>query len=376
MSATASADRAPRALVSLTVHMALPDRETFARLFSHNISRTGIFIRTKEPLPPGSQLRFTYTVSSERVLHGVGLVRWVRTEADAELPDRPPGMGVAFVDIDAASEELVTDIVARFGEGDRAPKASDAVPGAVAAAEPTQIVIDACGATAVLARRGKGGIEATENVVGKPVWPPHAFSWNREPWPSPHARAMARRLGWRLGDHEIETPLGRLGAAAATHALAQALPSFQKSSDRQIVCVVPAGTESVSGLPKVHTVASAVALAGNTGRALVIEVGALEARGARVEGGALAESWYLPGCGLADAKAQQGIDPASVTETLAQSCWEHRGDGVERAIVHVEGDAWSGLADGLHQALGCEVVLVTDPMARIEGAVRLHDIWR
>lgn len=377
MTSTA-AERAPRALVSLTVHMALPDRETFARLFSHNISRTGLFIRTKDPLPEGSQLRFTYTIANERVLHGVGLVRWVRTETDAELPERPPGMGVAFVDIDAASEELVTDIVARFGEGDRAPRAHDTMPPVVAGAEPTLVVIDACASVVVLSRCGKAGVTATQQVAS-PVGVPHVFSWLREPWPTPHARAMARRLGWRIADDRtIETPHGSVQRGDLLGPLAQALAAYRQPTDRRMLCVVPAAVPTVA-LPTLDVplklVASAVALAGGSDRVLVLEVGAFETRLARVDQGEISAASQLPGCGLADARPLLGSDPSVATESLAQACWEARVEGLARLIVYVEGDAWTGLADGLRHALHCEVVLVTDPLARIEGAARLHDIW-
>jgi uncharacterized protein (TIGR02266 family) len=77
---------------------------------SANISMGGMFIRTDTPQPPGTIFDFEFTLGDGYTLiHGIGEVVWVR-EAD-EGPDRPPGMGVRFLNLDPESRQLVDRIV-------------------------------------------------------------------------------------------------------------------------------------------------------------------------------------------------------------------------------------------------------------------------
>lgn len=65
--------------------------------YTHNISRGGTFIRTDRPLPVGTLLQFT--IRAPRLGNPVvlrGAVRWVVEPEDAG-PERPSGMGIAFV---------------------------------------------------------------------------------------------------------------------------------------------------------------------------------------------------------------------------------------------------------------------------------------
>jgi Tfp pilus assembly protein PilZ len=64
----------------------------------HDISPGGMFLRTDEPRPVGSQLRITLKVpgeqAEERSLEGQ-VVRVVEVEGD-EMPDHVTGMGIEF----------------------------------------------------------------------------------------------------------------------------------------------------------------------------------------------------------------------------------------------------------------------------------------
>ncbi|HSI03639.1 MAG: TIGR02266 family protein [Myxococcota bacterium] len=115
--------------VTLKVQLQYPDRDTFVERFSINVSRTGLFIRARDPAPVGSRVRFEYRLKDDsRIFRGTGVVRWARGAADAKEPDSPPGMGIEFVDLDPQSEDLVTHIVKTRGEGERAPRKSVAAP--------------------------------------------------------------------------------------------------------------------------------------------------------------------------------------------------------------------------------------------------------
>lgn len=116
--------RQRRVEVGLKVNLKYPDRSSFVERFSVNISRAGLFIRAKDPLPVGARVRFEYRLSDQtRILRGLGVVRWSRPASEATAVD-PPGMGVEFVDLDSQSEELINEIVLAHGDGERAPQRS------------------------------------------------------------------------------------------------------------------------------------------------------------------------------------------------------------------------------------------------------------
>lgn len=111
-----------RVSVGLKIKLKYSERQTFIDRFSVNLSRTGMFLRARDPLAIGARVHFEYRLSDEtRILRGVGVVRWSRTADNASLDD-PPGMGIEFVDLDTESTALIAEIVASRGEGARAPK--------------------------------------------------------------------------------------------------------------------------------------------------------------------------------------------------------------------------------------------------------------
>jgi type IV pilus assembly protein PilZ len=85
--------------------------ETFLYASIRNISEMGIFIRTTDPLPVGTQLtlRFAPPDSSEPfVLRGA--VQWVNLwRATSDNPN--PGMGIYFTDLNAADRERIVDTI-------------------------------------------------------------------------------------------------------------------------------------------------------------------------------------------------------------------------------------------------------------------------
>ena len=114
-----------RVNVALKVTLTYADRDTFVERFAHNISRTGMFIRAKDPVPLGSRIRFDYLLSDHsRLMRGIGIVRWIRTLDESQDPYSPPGMGIEFIDLDPATEVLINEIVSQHGEGARAPKSA------------------------------------------------------------------------------------------------------------------------------------------------------------------------------------------------------------------------------------------------------------
>ncbi|MBN1961007.1 MAG: TIGR02266 family protein [Deltaproteobacteria bacterium] len=115
--------RQHRVDLNIKIDMKYPDRDTFIDRFAPNISSTGIFIRADVPAAIGSRIHFDCRLANgTRILRGLGIVRWVRTAAEAKQIGTTPGMGVDFVDLDADSEQLINLIVTIYGEGKLAPK--------------------------------------------------------------------------------------------------------------------------------------------------------------------------------------------------------------------------------------------------------------
>jgi uncharacterized protein (TIGR02266 family) len=84
----------------------VPRFENFVTEYSANISATGIFVRTHEPLEPGTDLTLEFKVADDwKLIRGRGRVIWVRNEDEG--PDAPAGMGIRFLEIDPQSRRLI-----------------------------------------------------------------------------------------------------------------------------------------------------------------------------------------------------------------------------------------------------------------------------
>jgi Tfp pilus assembly protein PilZ len=89
----------------LTINKEFDSFDQFIQEYVTNISRTGVFIKTKEPLPIGTtvNLRFTVIMDDIESVEGEGEV--VRVETD------PPGMGVVFRKLSGYSEGLIEKLL-------------------------------------------------------------------------------------------------------------------------------------------------------------------------------------------------------------------------------------------------------------------------
>ena len=110
---------APRVLVDLDVDYRSEDTYLFAS--SRDISETGIFVRTIEPLPPGTQLNLRFRPSdpdpmsgSDEVLELEGEVIWVNPYRPDALANLDPGMGVRFVPLRTAVRQRLLELIRRI----------------------------------------------------------------------------------------------------------------------------------------------------------------------------------------------------------------------------------------------------------------------
>ena len=87
----------------VTINKEFDSFDQFIKEYVTNISRSGAFIKTSEPLPVGSEvdLRFTVIMDDIETIEGVGEV--VRVEKE--------GMGVVFRELSAYSKDLIEKLL-------------------------------------------------------------------------------------------------------------------------------------------------------------------------------------------------------------------------------------------------------------------------
>jgi hypothetical protein len=79
--------------------------DAFINEYVANISHSGVFIRSKDPLPVGTRvaLKFTVIMDELETIEGVGEV--VRRST------KPSGMGVIFVELSTYSQDLIAKLI-------------------------------------------------------------------------------------------------------------------------------------------------------------------------------------------------------------------------------------------------------------------------
>lgn len=103
----------PRARVlNMTVRYKSATVDEFIENHSHDISKGGIFIKTRSPFPAGTLLKFEVRIAEDqKLMQGVGRVVW-RREPDRAEESFPAGMGIKFIKTAEGSAELISQIVA------------------------------------------------------------------------------------------------------------------------------------------------------------------------------------------------------------------------------------------------------------------------
>jgi len=107
----------PRSPINLRIKFRSESLEQFVERYAIDVSRGGIFIRTREPLAVGTQLKLDFQYQSGvPLMAGDGTVVWIR-EPDPNRPTVPPGMGVRFDRLTPESqvvlEQLLSEKAAR-----------------------------------------------------------------------------------------------------------------------------------------------------------------------------------------------------------------------------------------------------------------------
>ncbi|HEY6107216.1 MAG TPA: TIGR02266 family protein, partial [Anaeromyxobacteraceae bacterium] len=106
----------PRVLAELNLKLAYGSVDEFIDRYALNISRGGIFVRTLEPQPPGTPVTLNIEIGTgERIIRGRGVVTWTTPPSAPGEPERQPGMGIRFLQLDSESRALVDLVVATRG---------------------------------------------------------------------------------------------------------------------------------------------------------------------------------------------------------------------------------------------------------------------
>ena len=105
-----------RVPVNLRIKFRSETIEQFVERYASDVSRGGIFIRTREPLAVGTQLRFDFQLQdTSPLMAGEGTVVWIR-EHDPTRTGVTPGMGVRFDKLTPASQPILDRILVDKGK--------------------------------------------------------------------------------------------------------------------------------------------------------------------------------------------------------------------------------------------------------------------
>lgn len=123
--------------MNLRIKFRSANLDQFIERYGVDVSRGGIFIRTREPLAVGTQLRFDFQLQDAApLLAGEGTVVWIR-ENDPSRAGVTPGMGVRFDKLTPASQPVLEKILAEKGKRDQSTAAKPAAPGGLAVRRPS-----------------------------------------------------------------------------------------------------------------------------------------------------------------------------------------------------------------------------------------------
>lgn len=98
-----------RISVRKTINHEFASVDEFINEYVTNISRSGVFIRSDEPLPIGTRVNLRFTVINDELETIEGLGEVVRVVEKG----RQKGMGVVFVELSQVSRELIERILVR-----------------------------------------------------------------------------------------------------------------------------------------------------------------------------------------------------------------------------------------------------------------------
>ena len=91
----------------VTINHEFSSVEQFIAEYVTNISRSGVFIKSRSPLPVGTKvnLKFTVIMDDLETIEGIGEV--------VRVQEGPAGMGVVFNTLTSHSQDLIEKLITR-----------------------------------------------------------------------------------------------------------------------------------------------------------------------------------------------------------------------------------------------------------------------
>ena len=103
----------------VTINKEFESYDAFINEYVTNISRSGVFVRSKTPLAVGTKVNLHFTVIMDDIeaVEGVGEV--------VRVHDDPPGMGVVFTELSSYSKGLIDKLLTSQGRRSSADEKQD-----------------------------------------------------------------------------------------------------------------------------------------------------------------------------------------------------------------------------------------------------------
>jgi molecular chaperone DnaK len=200
--------RDQRTAVGLAVRLSYGSVDEFVDRYATNISRGGVFVRSRDPKPVGTVLDLELRLSGgEKVIRARGVVRWIAAENPSAHPPSAPGMGIQFLDLDEESRRIVERIVTLREQRGLAPGLTGPAP---VAPRPAHTPVPTRAPSPELPPPLPPGAARTPAPSAAPAGPPPLPS--RANLSVPHRVEQLRAGPVRLetGLPERPAPLGRL----------------------------------------------------------------------------------------------------------------------------------------------------------------------
>jgi uncharacterized protein (TIGR02266 family) len=113
------ADQKERVQIERPIAIRFDRFDDFVDEVSVNLSTSGMFIRTRDPRPPGAVFNFQFQLGEDfSLIEGRAEVVWRRRQSEG--PDKMPGMGVKFVNLDVPSQQLIDRLIVQRREAEEA----------------------------------------------------------------------------------------------------------------------------------------------------------------------------------------------------------------------------------------------------------------
>jgi uncharacterized protein (TIGR02266 family) len=218
----------PRGPTNLRIKFRSANLDQFIARYAADVSRGGIFIRTREPLAVGTRLKLEFTLQDAApLLAGEGTVVWIR-EHDPARENVTPGMGVRFDKLTPETQPTLEKILA---EKTRLEQAGGAAPGpakggGIAVRRPSGVFAsldsDARAALGAAARAGNEAPTAGPELT--PIAVPPAPAVPAPPPPAGKTSAAPARAGAPTGP-VAPTASGPFSRARATTTRPVPVPS-------------------------------------------------------------------------------------------------------------------------------------------------------